>query len=182
MGLERSGSRSALWLLQDRVRIHKQTVVRPAHPSAPLPLRYLVSQGYPVMSGRLGSLSGHCKQAVKLIVSTAFRRKSCFYGLVMIIKTEVQFRGNVFFFFSPQEKVSDKLAPIMSTLYNHNVAFSYIYISKSMERVNQGHFPSWQCATVWKWIHPKTNQCSHLVWSEDSMFTGINRNKSRIKI
>lgn len=92
MGLEQSGSRSALWLLQDLVRIHKQTVVHPTLPTpSPLPLLlcYLVSQGYPVMSGKLGSLSGHCKQAVKPIVSAAVRRKSCFHGLVTIIKTEV---------------------------------------------------------------------------------------------
>lgn len=59
------------------------------HRAPPLRCRYLVPQGYPVMSGKLGSLSGHCKQAVKLIVSPAFWRKSFFYGLVMIIKTEV---------------------------------------------------------------------------------------------
>lgn len=35
MGLEQSGSRSALWLLQDLVRIHKQTVVHPANPPTP---------------------------------------------------------------------------------------------------------------------------------------------------
>lgn len=37
MGLERSGSRSALWLLQDLVGIHKQTVVRPPQPRHPAP-------------------------------------------------------------------------------------------------------------------------------------------------
>lgn len=47
MGLEPSGSRSALWLLQDLVRIHKQTVVHPAlllpHPTL-LPFCYLAIQ------------------------------------------------------------------------------------------------------------------------------------------
>lgn len=38
MGLEQSGSRSAPWLLQDLVRIHKQTVVHPALPPPPSPL------------------------------------------------------------------------------------------------------------------------------------------------